>query len=82
MAHALTQLERDYEAKVLNTSTKEGYDSDEDSADQESLQASAKHHNGSVTPEVDRYGFCGGDQYTDPSRYKISVYTIISRNKI
>ena len=66
MAHAITQLERDYEAKVLNTSTREGVDSDEETIT-DSVKTSPTRQNGSLTPEVDRYGFCGGEQYTDPT---------------
>ena len=41
-----------------------GYDDDKDSEEEE---PGTSKQNGAVTQRTDRFGFLGGDQYTDPT---------------
>ena len=42
-----------------------------------SEDAASRSQNGMAICQTDRFGFCGGHQYTDPSRY-VSLTSILS----
>lgn len=59
------ELELQYEQNIFNS---EDVDSEEEDTKNNEQPGSSKQHNGSVMYTADRYGFTGGDQYTDPAQ--------------
>ena len=69
MARAVPELERDYEEKMFSQGACDDVDSDIEEHEVATTSAvKAKDQNGYVTA-MDRYGFCGGEQYTDPEAW-------------